>query len=359
MIGFLKIFILSILILTNGHANWLTESQLKLEKVVDIKKGVIWGFTFLNKKEILFTVRRGDIYFYNLEKKVLKKLRSLDVFSHGQGGLLDIQNIPSSGRNLIYLTYSKKVKSGATTALAMANWDGSHLKGLSDVFIANSLGTKSVHFGSRLAYDGSHLYMTIGDRGERNLSQDLLHHNGKILKLTMDGKPAMGNPFSKPEIYSYGHRNPQGIFWDEKRKLLFSCEFGPRGGDELNIIERGHNYGWPVITYGREYYGPKIGDTHKQGMRQPVFYWVPSISPSGLAVYSGSMFPEWEGDIFLANLSSTHLRRLKFEKGKIIEQQELYKSIGERVRFVKSGPDGKLYFSTDSGIIYSIKKQKE
>jgi len=215
------------------------------------------------------------------------------------------------------------------------------------------------HFGSRLVFHQGHIFMTIGDRGERAYAQKLNLHQGSILKLTHSGKAAADNPFLKTknalaEIWSYGHRNPQGIDVHPETKELWSCEFGPRGGDELNLIKKGRNYGWPVITYGKEYWGPSIGDTKKTGMEQPIEYWVPSISPSGMVFYTGDKIKSWKNDLFLANLSSTHLRRLRIRNNKVIEQEKLFESIDERIRHVRNAADGYLYFSTDSGKIFQI-----
>lgn len=351
-----------------GVASWTTPSYASLkekdliaEKLFEIEDEVIWGFTFLNSSEVLLTLRKGDLYHFNLKNKKLKKIKTFDVFAYGQGGLLDVQMFKVEGKETLYFTYSKKVKGKATTALARAYWVKDNLTDFQDIFVAKAENDKTIHFGSRLAFDGKHLFMTVGERNQRHLSQTLNNHHGKILRLLPNGKPAPENPFVKkgglPEIYSFGHRNPQGIFWDDKRKILFSCEFGPRGGDEINIIKPGLNYGWPVITYGSEYYGPKIGEEKKEGMEQPLAYWVPSISPSGMTVYQGNAISEWKGDIFLANLSSSHLRRLKFVDGKITEQQELFKGMDERIRFVSEGPDGRLYFSTDSGMFFGVSKK--
>ena len=230
---------------------------------------------------------------------------------------------------------------------------------LKKIFTGNNLDADGIHFGSRLEFDDKgYLFVSLGERNVRERSQQLSFHNGKIIRLKDDGSIPHDNPFSrdtnaKPEIWSYGHRNPQGLVRDPKTGDLWSTEMGPRGGDELNLIKAGANYGWPVITYGREYYGPKIGEgTHKDGMEQPIAYWVPSISPSGMTIYHGEVFPKWKGNIFLGNLSGAHLRRLVLnDQKKVIHQEELLKSQNYRIRNVRSGPDGYRYISTDSGLI--------
>lgn len=335
----------------------LIQKDLKLKTILDLDDKVIWGFAFLNANELLFTLREGQLYHYNLLTMKRVRLESPKVAANGQGGLLDVQVFDISGKKTVYLTFSSKVKGTTTTSLASGHFKDGKLNDLKTIFNAKVQSDTTRHFGSRLAYDGTHIFMTVGDRGKRSFAQDLRLHNGKILRLTPEGKAFAGNPFSKkgyPEIWSYGHRNPQGIFFDQEKKILFSCEFGPRGGDELNIIEEGKNYGWPVITYGSEYYGPSIGTTHKKGMEQPLAYWVPSISPSGLTVYSGDKIPLWKGSLFLANLSSNHLRRLEYKDGKITLEQKILEDLEERIRYVSTGLDGYLYFSTDSGKVIRI-----
>ena len=200
--------------------------------------------------------------------------------------------------------------------------------------------------------------MAIGDREAREKVQKFDSVNGKIIRLNEDGTIPKVNAQAKsnhPEIWSYGHRNPEGLAIDPKTGDLWEAEMGPRGGDELNLIKPGVNYGWPVITYGREYSGPKIGEgTEKEGMEQPVAYWVPSISPSGIGFYEGNIFPKWKGDLFMATLSGLHLRRLTIQDQKVTNQEVMLKELGFRFRNVRQGPDGHLYFSTDNGIIAKI-----
>ena len=320
-------------------------------------KGVLWGFSFINEKELFLTFREGKFFHLSLENNQLTSLSTPKVWSRGQGGLLDVYYYKKN----VYLTFSHKEKDKVSTALAKGQWENGKLKGLKIIFKSIIEGDTSRHFGSRLVADGEFLFMTIGDRGERKYAQNLKVHNGKILRLTLDGKPAKGNPFSKmkgalPEVWSYGHRNPQGIDLNKDSRQLYSVEFGPRGGDELNLIEKGKNYGWPIITYGKEYWGPSIGATHKEGMEQPVEYWVPSISPSGMLLYSGKKYKELKGHIFLANLSSKHLRMLKVLNKKVTFQKELFKSLKERVRQVRESPSGEIFFSSDSGHLYKLYK---
>lgn len=353
---------LFISLLTHADSAFTASSKYQLTTILDVK-GVIWGLDFLNENELLYTIRdEGKLYHYNMRTKKSQLIYSPKVYSSGQGGLLDVVVLKNGEMTWVYLTMSIEEKGLATTALVRGQWKKSSLENPKKIFVAKVSSDTTRHFGSRVVVDGDQLFMTIGDRGERDFAQKLTHHNGKILRLTLDGSPFSGNPFSKtkgalPEIWSYGHRNPQGIAMDRESKTLYSCEFGPRGGDELNLISKGKNYGWPLITYGREYWGPSIGTFEKEGLEQPLAYWTPSISPSGLELYSGDKIPEWKGDLFLANLSSRHLRRVSIKKGKVIEQESLFNDLKERIRQVRTGPDGALYFSTDSGKIIQVLKK--
>lgn len=313
---------------------------------------VVWGFDFLNDSELLITHRSGKLVHYNIKTKKKAILSSPNVYPDGQGGLLDIQIY----EGYIYITFSEKIKDKEVTSLARKKLGDKDFK---TIFQSNAHGGKDIHFGSRLAFKDQHLFMTIGDRSERDLAQSLKHHNGKVIRLNLDGSIPKDNPYinnlnALNEIWSYGHRNPQGLGFDPISKKLFEVEFGPRGGDEVNIIEPKNNYGWPVITYGKEYWGPSIGSKEKKGMMQPLVYWVPSISPSGMNFYTGSKIKEWKNNLFLACLGSEHLRRLVLKDNKVVSQEELFKELEERIRFVKTGKDGYLYFSTDSGKVFKV-----
>ena len=205
-----------------------------------------------------------------------------------------------------------------------------------------------------------YLFISIGDRGVRNESQSLKAHMGKIIRIHQDGRVPKDNPFFETkgalkEIWSFGHRNAQGLAFDPMSGDLYEQEHGPRGGDEINKIEKGANYGWPVITYGKEYWGPSIGEgKKKKGMKQPLKYWVPSIAPCGLSFYSGKKFPDWKGSLFSGALRGKHLNRLTFKNGKIVSEERLLNELGFRVRNVKEGPTGLLYLSVDQGKILRI-----
>lgn len=319
---------------------------------------ILWGFDFVSESEVLASYKDGRIFHFNFKTQASRWLASPKIKKKGQGGLLDLKILKIDQKRWVYVTFSETHKGVITTSLARALW--SPLKNLkfNTLFRAKVNSSKGQHFGSRLQKVGPYLFMSIGDRGSRETAQDLTLHSGKILRLTLEGKPAPENPFVErgglPEIWSLGHRNPQGLFWDEVRKKLFSCEFGPRGGDELNIVEAGKNYGWPEITYGKEYWGPTIGQKSKPGMEQPIVYWVPSISPSGMMVYRGSRYKEWNGHILMAGLGSRHLRRLVLQDNLVTHQESLLSELDERIRMVRQGPDSHIYFSTDSGRLYRL-----
>jgi len=348
----MKVLILFLFSL-NIFATTKTSQVLKLD-------GVVWGLDFITKTTGIATIRSGQIYYFDLKTKKSTLVKGPKIKAGGQGGMLDIKYKRIGKIDYIYYTYSKDYKNTWTTALGRAVLKNRALSQHEDLFVAKIISDTSRHFGSRITFKGNKLFMTIGDRGERDNSQLLSNHNGTIIRLNLDGSIPSDNPFRAKkqlsEIWSYGHRNPQGIDYDPVNDKLYSCEFGPRGGDELNLIKKSMNYGWPIITYGKEYWGPSIGDTHKKGMEQPVEYWTPSISPSGMAIYKGDKTPSWKGNIFLANLSSRHLRRLVLKDNKVILQEELLKPLKERVRHVVNGRDGYLYISTDSGKILKVYK---
>lgn len=326
------------------------EAEVEARVVFD-GDGVVWGFDFLSDDEVLATMRDGRLFYVNLADGTRREVaHGLSVAAVGQGGLLDV--LAADGA--VFLTYATAVEGGFSTALARGRWTGETLGDVRTVFVAEAAGSGGRHFGSRLAFDGEFLFMTIGDRGERDLAQSLRAHHGKILRLLPDGSPAPGNPFAEmpealPEIWSLGHRNPQGIGFDAEGEL-YSVEFGPRGGDELNRVVAGENYGWPLISWGREYWGGGF-EARGEGLRQPVTHWTPSVSPSGMVFYDGD-YAAWRGDLFVACLGERHLRRVRMEDGGVVAEEVLFAELGERVRQVRSR--GGVYFSTDSGKIFKV-----
>lgn len=331
-------------------------------------KDVIWGFDFLNPKEateIVFSERDGGkLRYLNLKTKATHEISGIPkVFNDSQGGLLDVYY--DAQNSDLYLTYSDPDTKGATTSLyrGKLSADKKKLEG-ARLFQAKAFARGGIHFGSRVLIDkDGFIFMSVGERNQRDRAQDLNTHQGKILRLTKEGKAPEDNPFVKtkdalPEIWSYGHRNPQGLTLDASGALI-EAEFGPRGGDEVNVIEKGKNYGWPVITYGKEYWGPSIGTTQKEGMMQPLYYWVPSISPSGIMVYESEAFPKFKGNMFLATLSGSHVHRIVLDKNrKMLKEEKMLTDLEDRFRQVKQGPDGLIYLSTDSGQILRISPSK-
>ena len=324
--------------------------------------GLIWGMVFLNEKELVWTERDGLIKKMNRETREITPIL-LDIknlYHAGQGGLLDVQLHPNFKENKwIYLSYSISKGRKQSTALGRGVLKGNRIESFETLFVAQAFYPSSRHFGSRLFFDDQNfLFLTVGDRAYKEQAQNLLSHAGKLLRLDENGKAVSSNPFFKdkkalPEIYSYGHRNPQGLFIHDNK--IYLQEHGPKGGDEINIIKKGANYGWPVITHGRAYSGFKIGEGHsKKGMEQPLKHWTPSIAPSGLLVYSGKKFSGWKGDLFSGSLVLTHLNRLKFRNDKLITEQRLLSHLNFRFRHIIEGPEACLWVGVDQGMILKI-----
>lgn len=356
--------LVSFLVLGSFQAQ-ATTTLVKTENILETDE-VIWSFDFLPDARILFTEREGNLKLFDPKTKKISSVTGLPkIHVSGQGGLLDVIIDSEFLKNqTIYLTYAKKLESGSTTALFKAQLKGNKLVAGKDIFVAKTDSSRSIHYGSRVreTKDG-YLFLSVGDRGKRHEAQKLGNHHGKILKITKEGKAAPNNPFLKnkdalDEIWSYGHRNPQGMDYDIETDTLYINEHGPRGGDEINKVIAGKNYGWPVITYGKEYWGPSIGEgTSKKGMEQPLYHFTPSIAPSGLVHYSGRMFPEWKENFFSGALKLTHLNRLYKKDGKWKEDRiPQIADLEERIRSLKEYVNGSIYFSTDSGKIIKITK---
>lgn len=316
-----------------------------------------WSVAFLPDNRILITERPGHLRLVEkgrLHPQVISGLPK--ITAEGQGGLLDVVLHPDYRNNgWIYFSYSAEDKNGFGTEVARARLDGLKLTNLESIFRVAKKSDGGRHFGSRLVFDTKgYLYISAGERGDRPRAQDINDHAGSVIRLHDDGRipkdnPFVGKPNAKPEIYSYGHRNPQGMVLHPKTGELWSHEHGPQGGDEINIIQSGKNYGWPVITYGVNYvWGTKIGEgTHKPGMEQPLHYWDPSIAPSGMAFYEGDKFPQWRGNLFVGALKFQLLVRLQLDGNKIVKEERLLTGEYGRIRDVRSGPDGYLYLLTD------------
>lgn len=319
-----------------------------------------WSLAFLPDGAMLVTERPGRLRIVH-DGIVSDPIANVPaVVAQKQGGLLDVAVHPGFAKNrLIYLTFSENRDAGANgTSLARARLsdDSKALENVEIIFRQQPAIKSGAHFGGRIAFapDGN-LFLTLGERySQRDSAQDLGTDLGKVVHLTEDGKPAPGNPFigkadALPEIWSYGHRNPQGAAIEPSTGLLWTVEHGAQGGDEINRPEAGKNYGWPVITYGRDYSGAKIGEgTAKEGMEQPLHYWDPSIAPSGLTFYNGTKYPDWQGDLLVGALAGMKLVRLDIENGKVVGEEPMLEDLGERIRDVRTGPDGEVYLLTDN-----------
>jgi glucose/arabinose dehydrogenase len=326
-------------------------------------KGVIWSLAFVPDGRILYTLRSGELKVFDPQTKRQQVVTGTPpVAVMGQGGLLEVALSPHFAETRqIYLTYAKQLGSRATTALGRAVWDGNRLSRWEELFVALPGTDEDVHFAGKLLVEKEAIFLTVGDRGERELAQKLDSHMGKVLRLTLEGKAHPENPFMRtkgalPEIYSYGHRNPQGMARHPGTGELWVHEHGPKGGDELNLVKMGKNYGWPVITFGREYYGLKIGEgTHKEGMEQPAHVYIPSIAPSGLVIYQGKRYPTWHHHFLLGSLVLTHLNLVSLKDGKLLKEERLFGEKGLRVRDVRQSPDDWVYIATDQGLVYRIR----
>lgn len=314
-----------------------------------------WGMAFLPDGRILITERAGEIRIVKDGKLLEEKVGNVpEVFATGQGGLLDIQLHPNYADNgWIYLSYSKPGEGGGATTIARAKLEGNNLTNLEELFTAQPYASTGLHFGSRIAFDGKgYMFFSSGERGTKENAQNLGNHLGKILRLHDDGRVPNDNPFvnqqgAKPEIWSYGHRNPQGLVYDNETGILWEHEHGPKGGDELNIVEKGKNYGWPEITYGINYDGKPISDKNTmEGMEQPVTYWVPSIAPCGMTQVKGDKFTAWKDNLLIGALAHQHVARVVVNNQAYVKQEKLLDQVA-RVRAVKESPDGFIYVATE------------
>ncbi|MCX7891825.1 MAG: PQQ-dependent sugar dehydrogenase [Burkholderiales bacterium] len=330
-------------------------------RVITLARGLDhpWGLAFLPDGRMLVTERAGRLRIVGadgkLEPKPVSGVPAVEEF--GQGGLLDVALHPKFRENgLVYLTFAARGPGGVGTEVVRGRLEGRDLLDVKTIFRAEPKSGGGRHFGSRLVFDRDGLlYVTLGDRGEQDRAQKLDDHAGKIVRITDDGRVPEDNPFrgragAKPEIYSLGNRNVQGAALHPRTGILWAHEHGPQGGDEVNVIRAGTNYGWPVITYGVNYgTGTKIGEgTEKPGMAQPLWKWVPSIAPSGMAFYEGDRFPKWQGDLFVGALRERMLVRLKLDGEKVVKEERMLRDALGRIRDVRSGPDGFLYLLTDS-----------
>lgn len=330
-----------------------------------------WAVVELPDGRLVITEKDGAIRLVTKDGSVSSKIKGFsDVDNRNQGGLLDVAPAPDfETSRVLYFSLAERTPKGSLTAIGKGRLsdDESVIENFTIIYRAIPYFDNSMHFGSRLLFDkAGNIFLSTGERSSletRYNAQKLETAHGKVIHITPEGKPVEGNPFLNtpgvlPEIYSYGHRNPQGLAINPATGDLWLSEMGPRGGDEINLIKPGVDYGWPTITYGIEYNGNKVGDgiTQKEGMKQPVYYWDPVLSPSGMAFYSSKEIPEWQNNLFIGGLSSKHICRLVIENNKVVGEERLLVDEGERIRDVGEGKDGALYAVTDSGKLLRIGK---
>ncbi|MBS8239492.1 PQQ-dependent sugar dehydrogenase [Marinobacter lipolyticus] len=341
-------------------------ADFRLETVAE-GLGRPWSLAFLPDGSQLVTERNGRLRRIRdgkLQEAPVEGLPELEVT--GQGGLLGVILHPDFEQNrTLFLSYSHKIsREGLTTRVARARLDGDRLSDVKVIFEASPRGEPNRHFAGRMVFDAEgNLYVAVGDRGEMDRAQDTGDDAGGVHRITADGAPAPGNPFlsdsaANDTFFTYGNRNIQGMTVHPDTGEIWSHEHGPRGGDEINILRAGNNYGWPKVTYGIDYSGATISDkTTMEGITNPLHYWDPSIAPSGMAFYTGDEFPQWKGNLFVGALKMQKLVRLRMDGEKVTEEEDLLEDLGERIRDVRMGPDGALWLLTDShdGKVYRIR----
>ncbi|WP_231490103.1 PQQ-dependent sugar dehydrogenase [Pedobacter sp. Leaf170] len=348
-----------------------TKTELNIS-ILNDKLDRPWAISELPKGGFLITQKAGNMVILTADGKLSKTIEGLPkVDDSGQGGLLDVTLDPDFAKNrMIYWAYSEPQDKGVLLAIAKGKLAASEtsIENQTIIYRATPAYGGKLQYGSRIVFDkNGNLFVSTGERsgGDIRIQAQYLNSSlGKILHLTKDGKPVPNGPFAgkadaRPEIYALGLRNPDGLAINPLTGDLWEAEFGPRGGDEVNLIKPGKNYGWPIITYGTEYSGKKVGDgiQQKEGMEQPVYYWNPSISPGCIAFYNGSAIAEWKGNLFVGALSGSHIIRLVIKDNKIVGEERLLEGKGERFRDMVEGKDGAMYSVTDNGKLYKIAKK--
>ncbi len=331
-----------------------------------------WGIAVLPDGRLLITEKVGTMRIATTAGKLSEPITGVPTVKFsGQGGLLGITIDPQFTSNrMLYWTFSEAQPGGNLTAVAKGKLsaDEKRIEGAVVIYRATPAHNSTLHYGGRILFDKTgNLMVSTGERSDletRPLAQSKAAALGKVLRINKNGQAAAGNPFIgqagvRPEIYSYGHRNVQGLAFNPQTGDLWEAEFGPRGGDEINLIKPGKNYGWPAITYGIEYSGEKVGpgNTQQAGMEQPIYYWDPVHSPSGITFYNGNNMPEWKGNLFVSGLSSSNIARLVIKNNKVVGEERLLDKEGQRFRDVVVGKDGALYSITDQGRLYRIAKK--
>jgi glucose/arabinose dehydrogenase len=314
-----------------------------------------WGMVWLPDGRMLVNEKAGDILVFKNDKYTGEKLSGVPKVSDaGQGGLLDIQLHPDyKNNNWIYISYSKPVQGGITTAISRFKLNGNQVTELQDIFLAKPFIEATFHFGSRIVFDkDNYLYFSVGERGTQPKVQELTNDHGKIHRMHDDGRIPQDNPFvaqkdASPSIWTYGHRNPQGMVYDAASNRIWAVEHGPKGGDELNLIEKAKNYGWPKTSYGINYDGTVLTpDKELPGITNPVRYWVPSIGPCGMTMVTSDRYPAWKGNLLIGALAHRHLARVQLSDTKYVGEEKLLPDMA-RVRHVAQSPDGYIYAITE------------
>ncbi len=347
-----------------------SDKGINIPKTIDFSTELVvkniqnpWGMAFLPDGSILTTEKSGKLLHFN-NGKTVEILGVPDIYVRGQGGLMDIELHPNYNNNKwLYLSFSSSEGNGkgGNTAIMRAKLSGNKLVEKELLYKASPNTSRGQHFGSRIEFDNAgFLYFSVGDRGNRDVNpQDVTRDGGKIYRLNADGSVPSDNPFvtaigAKTAIFSYGHRNPQGLAKHPDTGELWEHEHGPRGGDEINIVQKGKNYGWPVITYGINYSGTKItSETTKTGMEQPIYQWTPSIAPSGMAFVTSEKYPKWKGNLLVGSLAFQYLERLVIEENKVVYREKLLDGMG-RIRNVRQAPDGFIYVGVEGKGIYRL-----
>ena len=345
--------------------NASAQNEYQLQKVAS-GFDLPWGLQFIDDNNLLVTQRGGAIKKLDLLSGEIVHIDNIEnLATSGQGGLMDIAQSPID-KTVFYFTYSKKTAQGAVTALAMAKIINNRLSQWQELLSSHSATTTSRHFGSRIAFDNKgYLFFSIGDRGVRDNAQNTANHAGSILRLNLDGSIPSDNPFVSnsevlDEIWSFGHRNPQGIFFNQQSNQLWAIEHGPRGGDEINLIKKGANYGWPITSHGKEYSSPlSVGEAkHKIGIESPIKVYVPSIAPSSLVIYHGKSLPQWNGKFLAGALKLTHINIITInDNNQAVSELRILEELNLRIRDIEINSQGIIYFCSDSGDIYRLESK--
>lgn len=347
------------------NLQFTTKTEKMTFKVDTLYKGFQnpWGMTWIDAETMLVTEKKGELLIFKKDSYTGQKVTGLPAFyTTGQAGLLDIAAHPNYAQNgWIYIAYGKPVGDGGATAIGRFKLSGTSATSFQELIVTTPEWKGGTHYGSRIVFDNqNHLYFSNGERGSQDNAQNLKNSHGKVHRIHDDGRIPSDNPFVNtagaiPSIWTYGNRNPQGLFFDKANNRLWEVEHGPRGGDELNLLEKGKNYGWPVITYGINYNGTPITNiTEKEGMEQPVKYWTPSIATCGMTLVTSDRYPAWKGNILVAALAGTHIARVEMNGTRSTGEEKLLSGIG-RVRQVSQSPDGYLYAITEgTGLLIKL-----